>query len=305
MGESVLPLTRQLAADDATRLIGTPVGVDLEPTARSPRRDGDVIRLVDGGTTVALITRLPGDLRAGLRGLVTTYNYGASHVARGSASRERISQRGATFGYAPRKPSILQEGCRTTKLSRDTPGADLLLNRVAGHLTDLFRDLDPEQAQHDREVLESSVLNDWRMGDSLWTSGVINQANVLPYHRDGNNLETWSAMPTLRYKMAGGHLHLPEYGVVFPCGDGDVTWFYGRGLVHGVTPMWRRADDGYRYSLVFYALKGMKDCATYAEETTRVAARRTERERAAVDRIRATVGVPTDASATPPLTGDE
>ena len=38
------------------------------------------------------------------------------------------------------------------------------------------------------------------------------------------------------------------------------------------------SPDGYRYSVVYYALRGMKDCFTYAMELGQARAARTERE---------------------------
>jgi hypothetical protein len=276
---TVYQVTRRIAPEEATALVGTSVGREWEPTHRSP--SDEPVRFVEDGETVALITVLPKPLKVRLRILLRGIRFGEG------VARHSLPTKGATFGYAPKKPIGGQEGCRLGAFGRDNPAAEDLLEEIAVNLGDTFAELMPERAQADRATLERSVLNDWRLhGDSLWTSGVINDANVLPYHRDGNNLATWSAMPTLRYGMAGGRLHLPEYGIVFPCGDGDVTWFYGRGLVHGVTPMRRKLEDGYRYSVVFYALQGLKDCATYAEETAKVAARRTQRERAEAERIR-------------------
>lgn len=273
---------RVMSRKDASKLVGSLVGVELEPTFRSPA-DGQHVRLVDQRTdTVALVTRLDADLRAQLRSLVTGIKFGAG------VGRHKMSGRGAVFGYLPKKPQARQEGCRMATLGRDNPAGERLLENLADHFADEFERLLPYQALADKETVTNSLLREWRMGESsLWTSGVINQMNVLPYHRDGNNLDTWSAMPTIRYGMAGGYLHLPEYATVFPCGDGDVTWFFGRQLVHGVTPLVQRKPDAYRYSLVFYALKGMTSCATYAEETARVGERRTARERAEADRIRA------------------
>ena len=66
-----------------------------------------------------------------------------------------------------------------------------------------------------------------------------------------------------------------------------MTWFCGKELVHGVTPMWTKGPDAYRFSVVYYALKGMKDCRTVAEETTQSAARRTAREHGMADAARA------------------
>jgi hypothetical protein len=283
MIEQTVDVHRVMSADDANAVLGKQVGTELAPTFASPA-DGRYVRLIEDGETVGLITRLRPADRVRLRHLVTGYTYGDGVARQG---RGNMSFVGVTFGYAPRRVMARQEGCRMTAFGRDDADGERFLEDLARELTDEFAELVPNQAAHDVEVLGSSVLTDWRMGEtSLWTSGVINKANVLPYHRDGNNLNTWSAMPTIRYGMDGGRLHVPEYDLVFPCGDGDVTWFYGRGLVHGVTPMRERKPGAYRYSLVFYALKGMTSCTEYAAETARAHVRRTARERAEADSTR-------------------
>jgi hypothetical protein len=150
-------------------------------------------------------------------------------------------------------------------------------------LGDYLREQLPEVFEHDMNEL-SQVLPEWRMTeDNLWTSGVINQASALPYHRDGSNFDTWSAMPVLRRGMDGGNLHMPEYGITINCRDGWALWFNGYAYVHGVTPMSPRAKDGYRYSIVFYAKRGMKDCHTYAVEIGEARARRQGREEGMTD----------------------
>ena len=92
-------------------------------------------------------------------------------------------------------------------------------------------------------------------------------------------------MPVLRRGMDGGMLHLPEYDIIVPCQDSYAVYFKGKELVHGVTPMKKRKDDGYRYSIVFYALQGMKDCFTHAVETQYAQRKRSEREREMARRI--------------------
>jgi hypothetical protein len=84
--------------------------------------------------------------------------------------------------------------------------------------------------------------------------------------------------------MDGGYLSVPEYGLVCACRDGYAVFFPGHELVHGVTPMQTTAPDGYRYSVVYYALRGMKDCFTAAMETQHAKKKRTEREREMVRR---------------------
>lgn len=296
MSDTFLAFRRVVDAKAATSLVGTQVGTDLDPSFRSPRRGERIILLdEDSREVIGAVTRLDDRLRPRIRRVVLDLRYGEG-VARHAAG---MTRKGATFGYAPPKVIARQEACRITMTARDNPEAARVLDDTALALTAEFDGLFPERAAHDRKVVDE-ILPDWRMGDeSLWTSGVINQANVLPYHRDGNNLDTWSAMPVLRSGMDGGVLHVPEYDLVFPCGDGTVTWFYGRGLVHGVTPMRRRNADAYRYSIVFYALRGMEDCATYAEETVRAAVRRTTRERTEAAKIRAAQGLADESEPLP------
>jgi len=68
-----------------------------------------------------------------------------------------------------------------------------------------------------------------------------------------------------------------------------VSFFEGYKLVHGVTPITKAKghQDGYRISVVYYALKGMKNCREFAEETAYGKRRRTEREAEMARRIAA------------------
>ena len=203
-----------------------------------------------------------------------------------------------TFGYLPKKPQALRESCGRSAFMRDAPSIEQVLDDLALDLAEQFPKLHAERATQDRETLENSLLSEWRLGEkSLWTSGVINKTAALPYHRDGNNFDTWSAMPSIRRGIEGGHLHLPEYGLTLPISDGDVSWFLGKRLVHGVTKMKRRKGargEPYRYTCVFYAVQGLSDCRTFAEETRLQAERRTEREKRMAEEARAALGMPAE-----------
>lgn len=187
--------------------------------------------------------------------------------------------RSRTFGYAPRRPVIFREACAITSLGRDQPEVERVLEIYADQFAAGLAAIDPELvARGQRETAE--VTADWKLGEAkLWTSGVVNDTAQLPYHRDGFNFPVWSAMPVLRRGTRGGHLHLPEYDLVVPCFDGTVTFFEGFRLVHGVTPITRvKGRPGYRISAVYYALRGMKNCRSAAEESIYGRKKRTERE---------------------------
>jgi hypothetical protein len=272
-----LPVRRVLTAAQGGALVGEKVArAPYEPTL--PRvTAAEPLRLLDAdtGEPVAIITVLPAARRAMLRDAVAGMDMAT--VARMS---NRMAGAARTFGWAPKRVVNGRESCRATSAARDFPREHRVLTELAGHLSEEFQRLWPARAAADAAVLGGELKPDWRMtAGALWTSGVVNRSSMLPYHRDSMNFHTWSAMPSLRYGMRGGYLHVPEYDIVFPCRDGEVTWFCGRELVHGVTPMRMLTPDAYRYSVVYYALSGMRNCATYAEETAQAAQRRTTRER--------------------------
>jgi hypothetical protein len=211
------------------------------------------------------------ELRAAVRGV----KYSSSGVTRQQMGIENHSR---TFGMAPRKPFQTREACRPTSLSYEQPEIHDVLVRTADRLSLMMRKIAPEVYDNDK-VETNAVADEWRISeDSLWTSGVINKTSTLPYHYDGNNFDMWSAMPVVRRGIRGGALSMPEYGVTVECRDGWVLFFPGYRYLHGVTPIAHVTKDAYRYSVVYYCLRGMKDCFTYAVEQAEARKKRTQRE---------------------------
>jgi hypothetical protein len=259
-------VSRVITREEATELVGSPVE-ERPPTVSRATWTLDA----DSGEPVLGYWPLGdvADLRAAVRGVDIRETYRAASGRR-NASR--------VFGWSPRRPVQRREACNSTSLAKEQPAEQAVLDAWAVRLLDQLRELDPAVADRDEATMRE-VLPEWRMAGTTWTSGVVNQNSQLPYHRDGFNFPTWSAMPVLRRGVEGGHLHLPEYDLTVACRDGWGVFFCGQQLVHGVTPMRRTAPDGYRFSVVYYALRGMKDCHTYAEETAHARRRRTEREK--------------------------
>jgi hypothetical protein len=211
------------------------------------------------------------ELRAAVRGV----KYSSSGVTRQQLGIENHSR---TFGMAPRKPFQTREACRPTSLSYEQPEIHDVLVRTADRLSQMMRKIAPEVYENDKTET-GAVADEWRISeDSLWTSGVINKTSTLPYHYDGNNFDMWSAMPVVRRGIRGGALSMPEYGVTVECRDGWVLFFPGYRYLHGVTPIAHVTKDAYRYSVVYYCLRGMKDCFTYAVEQAEARKKRTQRE---------------------------
>jgi hypothetical protein len=239
-----------------------------------PNFSGAVL-FTDAGSGEPVLANLPLDVddARDLRQAVRKIEYGET-IRQSTGLRNRSR----TFGMSPRKLYQKRESCRPSALSTDQPDVHAVLVALGAACGRVLEDLAPEVLAHDRIEMEA-VEQEWRLYDrSTWTSGVVNNTTVLPYHVDGFNFPTWSAMPVLRRGVRGGFLHVPEYDLVVPCRDGWAVYFCGHDLWHGVTPLRVVEPDGYRMSVVYYSLRGMKDCFTYAVESAEGAKRRTARE---------------------------
>ncbi len=270
-----VPFERVLTAEQATAMVGD----DVPPAEANVT---SAVVAADADTAEPVFAYLPlGDV-AELRRAILSVEYGENMIrANGVRNRAR------TFGYGPRRPVYRREGCASTTLARENPESHRIITGFADRLAGLLPDIDPNLAEQGLEAV-AEVEPDWRLGESkLWTSGVINQSAVLPWHRDAFNFPAWSAMPVLRRHIDGGYLRIPEYGATIACRDGWGVFFAGYSLLHGVTPMRLRRPDGYRFSIVYYALKGMKNCFDAAQETAYAKKRRTEREQDMAERLAA------------------
>ena len=219
---------------------------------------------------------LPKDVVRPLRAAVNNINIGI--VARETSKGKSWQSKSRTFGMAPRLAFRKRESCRVTPLATESPSEHAVITSLASVFSDYMKQILPEQYKEDADRMQV-IGEDWKIGDQdLWTSGVINQSASMPYHRDGFNFKTWSVMPVVRKEMLGGYLHFPEYDLTVACRDGWLLYFPGYKYVHGVTPMRAKTETAYRYSIVYYALRGMKDCYTYAMETAEGQKKRIERE---------------------------
>jgi hypothetical protein len=264
-------IQRVLNKDEANQVVGDPV---LDKVTNV--NEAGIYRDAETGEAILVYAPYPSQITP-LRKAVLDTNYSTTLRASGTRNASR------TFGFTTRSAVLQREACTPTSLAWESPDAQITLNETARVLGEYLREQLPEVFENDMKQLEQ-VLPEWRMTeDALWTSGVINQSSALPYHRDGSNFDTWSAMPVVRRGMDGGNLHMPEWDITINCRDGWALWFNGHAHVHGVTPMSPRAKDGYRYSIVFYAKRGMKDCHTYAVEVGEARARRQEREAGMTD----------------------
>jgi len=242
-----------------------------------------VVRSAETGAPLFVQARLDADLRPLRIGLPKVKYEGLT--SEGRMSGLRYAHR--TFGYRTRQPLRRRESCSACNTAVDYPEVHRCIESITTDIEGLFADFHPAEYERQRALVADVILPEWRMGGGLWTSGIINQTSALTYHRDRNNLATtWSAMLVMRRHLRGGYLHVPALDLYASCDDGHVLIFEGASLLHGVTGFHIR-PGGYRYTLVYYALTGMKACLPLRDEVAWGARNRTERETAQADALEA------------------
>lgn len=255
----------RVAAEPSLLQRGAP---SAAPTVRSPALVTDA----ETGAPVLVTVRFPGDLSA-YRWALLSYPMDTTVRAGGIRNISRV------FGYTARQPLMQRNSCRACNGASLAPEVHGAICGAADPLADHLETLVPERVAADRALVHAAVHGDWLLGESAWwTSGVVNRTSPLPYHYDKNNFPAWSAMVVIRRAVRGGHLHVPEYDLVVDCRDGDVVYFNGSDLMHGVTPMRRIERSGYRLSAVYYPVAKMAKCASFSEELARGRVARSAKE---------------------------
>lgn len=196
--------------------------------------------------------------------------------ARGLVSRSRI------FGYRPRL-EMRADFCSSTSLAMECPKEHGLICNFAGEIEKMYLKNHPEgYKKHKAET--DTVKKEWRIGEGIFTSGIVNKNNPLKYHFDtGNFNKVYSCMPVFKSGIRGGHLALPEYGIGIELKDRSIFMFDGQAIMHGVTPIKYNNPNSYRYSIVYYSLKRIWACLEIDQELARIRNKKTKREKERVN----------------------
>ena len=220
-----------------------------------------------------VLLALPADDVAPLHAAVRRVQVGNAPRANGMFTAAKI------FGYQPRF-SLRHDYCTGAALNHEQPADYAVLAEYAQRAERAYAEHNPALYAQHKATLLRDVKPCWRMGASVFTSGIVNRNNPLRYHTDtGNFPALWSAMYVLPDGTAGGELVLPEYRLALRWPGAALVMFAGQELMHGVTTIERTRVGGVRHSVVYYALRGMCRCLEPAAELARIRTVRTERER--------------------------
>lgn len=150
-----------------------------------------------------------------------------------------------------RMPYASQTRVHTVKTARTFIKAMLM---ACYESESILKNIMPIQYERQKQIFEK-VLKEWRFGN-LFTSSISNYNISAPYHRDNANAKnTVNIILTKRLNSKGGCLNVPDYGVTFEQADNSMLVYPAWMNVHGVTPIIKTHESGYRNSFIFYPLK--------------------------------------------------
>lgn len=202
---------------------------------------------------------------------VRSIKYTYADRSSGMMSQSRV------FGFQPRI-AMRRDYCNAASMTREHPQQHATLLWWASYVSGCYAVTNQDRYAKQMAQLEK-VRPEWRLPNSAFTSGIVNKDNNLLYHHDAGNFPgVWSCMIVLQQDMRGGHLVVPRYGLAFSFPRASLFMFDGQSLLHGVLPMQKRSSLGYRYSIVYYALKQMCNCLSPQEEIERIRVLKTTRE---------------------------
>lgn len=245
--------------------------IDIKEFSSRHATESDCELLIDKDTTI-LVDNIPaivyianiGSQIDSLFSVLENIKYDTSTRTSGLVTTSKI------FGYSPRN-EIRQASCRAASIAYKQPYESEILNKFAAVAGSKYFEVNNQLALRHKQMTEERVVSAFRLKDSMFTSGIVNQNNPLKYHFDSGNYHgVWSAMFALKKGITGGHLACPEFNLSLKCQHGSLTFFDGQSILHGVTPIIKNNKDAKRYTVVYYSLRKMWSCEEPKKEIERM-----------------------------------
>ena len=198
---------------------------------------------------------------------VTKQGRGGSHTSKiinGVLTKVKHSQstqvkNSAIIGMIPPQPRFGRNYCKTSSL-HDNKSANLYIKSMillCKEAEDLIKSILPN-TYLTQKLLLSDCPNNLKLSE-LYTSSISNLNVSAPYHQDLANVEqTVNVIICKKFNAKGGDLSIPDYGATIGQQDNSILVYPAWRNIHGVTPITKLSDNGYRNSLVFYPLKSFK-----------------------------------------------
>lgn len=185
-----------------------------------------------------------------------------------SKTNEADPANSGILGFYDRYPRF--PFCRKCAWNQQNPSKFDLMNPLFAEVSEIFRTNWAEKWAIQAEQV-SKTHPDFVIPNTVYTTVTYNRNYRTACHLDPKNLKgSVSSMAVIHDgPLRGGELILPEYGLAFQLGTGDLVFFDGTQEWHGNGPIYQLSKNATRVSLVFYYREKMIDCGSHAEELER------------------------------------
>ena len=172
------------------------------------------------------------------------------------------------FGYKPRV-AIRDNVCSMAQMAVDYPWQHKVFMDFGRVVSREFRNSMPiEYKIHTSLVNAKPILSDYMIEGTPFSSGIVNYNNSMNYHLDRGNVPmALSCMVVLKRDVSGGILSLPELEIGIETDHSTLLVFAGQQLLHGVTPIEKESESGFRFSMVYYCMDRMWQCLPPEEDS--------------------------------------
>jgi hypothetical protein len=210
--------------------------------------------------------------------------WAAKHMKYPSGTRTNgLATQSKVFGYSPRIP-MRNDYCTVSAMATQYPKNHHVITNFAEQLKGYYETYFPQKYKEHEEMVKEKVLEDWKIGNSPFTSGIVNKNNPLKYHYDSGNFKGMlSNMVVFKSDVEGGYLVIPELDLALEVADNTLTIFNGQDILHGVSPIEYKNSMSYRFSVVYYSLEQMWKCEPIQGEIERVRRAKTKKEQNRLD----------------------
>lgn len=171
-----------------------------------------------------------------------------------------IKQFSTILGSIAKKPHLKRNYCSVSIVHKAPKAQNFIKAMLCGclEIEKLIKEILPQQYEKQLALIEENVPKGFRFGN-LFTSSISNYNGAAPYHIDKANIVGCvNAIYYKRKDSKGGDTTVPDYDATVLSADGALLVYPAWRNLHGVTPILPTAEDGYRNSLVFYPLAGLK-----------------------------------------------
>ncbi|RYE51522.1 MAG: hypothetical protein EOP48_18100 [Sphingobacteriales bacterium] len=244
-------------------------GIDVADYKDQPAHVRDFDLLVKGSCKVNLENQQPIIYLANgpkemeeLLPLLQELNYSTSQ-------RRRLGKKNKSilFGSVPANINKSNFCTYGAVANQDNLLHSLLFDKYSAFAQSLLKNHLPGWSQvYDALFKRKKIHPDYRMAETIWTSGIINYNSPHNYHYDTMNVDKMiSAMITFKGNCEGGYLCFPEYRLAVEVKNNSMIFFSGKSILHGVTPM-IIGHRGYRLTAVYYTTEAVTRCDSQKDE---------------------------------------